>query len=113
MTEARGRRFDHLTPAEVRSRLEGGERLRLVDVREPLEHRIASVEGAELVPLATLPGALGRFDADEEIVVMCHMGIRSLTACDFLVQSGFTRVRNLAGGIDRWSVEVDPTVPRY
>ena len=102
----------HITPAEVRAQLERGALLRLVDVREPLEHRIACVEGAELVPLGSLPEAVDRFHHDDEIVVMCHTGIRSATACEFLLRSGFTRVRNLAGGIDRWAVEVDPRIPR-
>jgi rhodanese-related sulfurtransferase len=107
------RAFGTVTPVWLRTQLEQGTSLRLVDVREPLEFRIARVEGAELVPLGTLLGALERFRHDDEIVVMCHTGIRSATACDLLVRSGFTRVHNLAGGIDRWSAEVDPSVPRY
>jgi rhodanese-related sulfurtransferase len=105
--------YDRATPREIYARLESGASLRLVDVREPLEFRIARVYGAELVPLGTLPGALDRFDREDEIVVMCHHGIRSAMACDLLAQSGFTNVRNLEGGIDRWSLEVDPTIPRY
>jgi rhodanese-related sulfurtransferase len=102
-----------VAPAALAEELERGDRLRLVDVREPLEGRIASLAAAELVPLGTLPDAMAAFDRDEDIVVMCHHGIRSQMACEFLVQSGFTRVRNLSGGIDRWALEVDPTVPRY
>lgn len=107
------RNFTEVGPQEVVSMLEHGEGVRLIDVREPLEHRIASVKAAELVPLSDLPGIVDRLDRGEEIVVMCHHGIRSASACAFLVANGFTRVRNLAGGIDRWSVEVDPNVPRY
>ena len=113
MTTSRTRSFETITPAELSDQLERGDRPRLVDVREPLEHRIASVDGAELVPLGVLPGAIDRFGVDDDIVVLCHHGIRSATACDFLVRNGFTRVRNLSGGIDRWSVDVDPRVPRY
>ena len=102
-----------VAPAALAEEIERGGRMRLVDVREPLEGRIASVAGLELVPLGTLPEAAAAFDRDEEIVVMCHHGIRSRMACEFLLQSGFTRVRNLSGGIDRWSLEVDPAVPRY
>ena len=107
------RGYGVVTPREVHERLARGERLRLVDVRETLEHRIASVSGAELIPLGELPAAFGRLDPAEEIVVMCHHGIRSASACAFLAAAGFTRVSNMAGGIDRWSAEVDPTVPRY
>jgi adenylyltransferase/sulfurtransferase len=105
--------FEDVTPHEVRARLERGEQFRLLDVREPLEHRIARVEGAELIPLGSLPEAIATLEREDEVVVMCHHGIRSAMACDFLVRNGFLRVRNLAGGIDRWSVEIDPTVPRY
>ena len=102
-----------VAPAALAEQIERGDRIRLVDVREPLEERIASIAGSELVPLGTLPGAIAGFDREDDIVVMCHHGIRSRMACEFLVQSGFSRVRNLSGGIDRWSLEVDPTVPRY
>ena len=113
MTRPVRRPVVQVAPAELREQLARGDRVRLVDVREPLEHRIASIGGAELVPLGVLADALGRFEAEDDIVVMCHHGIRSRMACEYLVTSGFTRVRNLAGGIDRWAVEVDPTVPRY
>ncbi len=113
MTANREWNVERVTPTEVRARLERGERVLILDVREPLEHRIAHLDGAELVPLGALPEALDRFDRDDDIVVMCHHGIRSAMACDFLARSGFTRVRNLEGGIDRWSVDVDPSIPRY
>jgi rhodanese-related sulfurtransferase len=113
VTQAFDASFASIDPSDLAEQLERGDRIRLVDVREHLESRIASVKGSELVPLGTLPDAVGRFGLDEEIVVMCHHGIRSQMACEFLLQSGFTRVRNLSGGIDRWSIEVDPTVPRY
>jgi rhodanese-related sulfurtransferase len=100
-------------PVDVVERLNNGEQFRLIDVREPLEHRIARLEGAELIPLNNLPGEVARLDRGEQILVMCHHGIRSASACAFLAQSGFENVYNLAGGIDRWAVEVDPTVPRY
>jgi rhodanese-related sulfurtransferase len=111
--EPSGRGFGTITPAELSALLETGARLRLLDVRERIEYEIARLEGAELVPLAEVPGALDRYDHDEDLVVMCHHGIRSASVCDFLVRSGFARVRNLSGGIDRWSVDVDPSVPRY
>jgi adenylyltransferase/sulfurtransferase len=105
--------IDRITPAEVRDRLDRGEHLRLLDVREPIEHQIARIEGAELVPLGRLEEVVGRLDPGEELVLVCHHGIRSHHACELLRSRGFTRVRNMVGGIDRWSMEVDPAVPRY
>ena len=102
-----------LAPAAVADRLRGTEPPLLLDVREPWEHEIARVEGARLVPLATLPGALDTLDRSREIVVLCHHGVRSLMAAEFLQRHGFARVANLRGGIDAWSDDVDPTVPRY
>jgi len=102
-----------LAPAAVADRLRGTEPPLLLDVREPWEHEIARVEGARLVPLATLPGALDTLDRSREIVVLCHHGVRSLMAAEFLQRNGFARVANLRGGIDAWSGDVDPSVPRY
>jgi rhodanese-related sulfurtransferase len=102
-----------ITPMELRDRLRRGDLLRVIDVRESIEYQIAHIEGAELIPLSELPSRLGSLDRDQEIVVVCHHGIRSHHACDYLRKSGFSRVRNLTGGIDRWSEEVDATLPRY
>ena len=112
MTQS-ARRFGQLLPVEVQDRVTRGERLRIIDVREPLEHRIARIEGAELIPLGELAARVGELGPDEELVMVCHHGIRSASACEYLFQRGFTRIWNMSGGIDRWSVEVDPTVPRY
>lgn len=113
MTSGAARGYGSVTPAELRDELAAGRPVRLVDVREPVELEFAHLDAAELVPLGALPAALGRFDRDDDVVVMCHHGIRSASACAFLARAGFARVRNLAGGIDRWSVDVDPNVPRY
>jgi rhodanese-related sulfurtransferase len=107
------RHEDSITPGEVRDRLRSGELLRIVDVREPIEFQIARIEGSELIPLSELPHRLAALDPAQELIVVCHHGIRSHHACEFLRGSGFARVRNLVGGIDRWSVDVDPAVPRY
>lgn len=85
----------------------------LVDVREPHEWEIARIDGALLIPLRELPGRLGELDGHREIVTQCHTGVRSLRALEILRGAGFSRVRSLRGGIDAWSLEVDPTVPRY
>lgn len=106
-------RLSELTPAELARRWDAGDRPALLDVREPDEHRIAHLAGARLVPLATLPAVVASLDPDAELVVYCHHGVRSAAAVDFLRRNGIRRARNLAGGIDRWSREVDPEVRRY
>ena len=93
------------------------EELQLVDVREPQEVAIAHVEGFDSLPLSqfaewadSLPA---RFDPHAETLVICHHGVRSAQMCQWLLQQGFTNVRNVAGGIDAYSVIVDPTICRY
>jgi sulfur-carrier protein adenylyltransferase/sulfurtransferase len=94
-------------------RLRGPEPPALLDVREPWEHDVARIEGARLVPLATLPAALSTLDPARAYVVYCHHGVRSRMAAHFLAEHGFARVANLDGGIAAWSDEVDPSVPQY
>jgi len=107
--------FPEIAPRELVARLRNGEDLRLVDVREPHEWDICHLEGAELIPLAKLPEAVrkGRLPRDRELVIYCKGGVRGAKAVHFLRSTGFDRVLNLTGGINRWSEEVDPAVPRY
>jgi sulfur-carrier protein adenylyltransferase/sulfurtransferase len=103
-----------LTPRELAERIaRGDDTFDLIDVREPWEWQMAHLDRARLVPLATVPEAIDSLDPDREIVVMCKSGGRSGRAAEFLRKSGFPKVRNLNGGILRWSAEVDPKVPRY
>jgi sulfur-carrier protein adenylyltransferase/sulfurtransferase len=105
---------DEIGAAALRAELAaGGERLVLLDVREPHEWEIARIPGARLIPLRELPERLGELDPAAEIVTHCHHGGRSLRALEMLRAAGFERVRSLAGGIDAWSTDVDPSVPRY
>lgn len=85
----------------------------LLDVREPWEVETASVAGATCIPMGEVPGRLGELDPQRPILVMCHHGRRSAQVGFLLERSGFRDVINLAGGIDAWSDEVDPGVPRY
>ena len=85
----------------------------LLDVREPYEWAIARLPHARLVPLNNLPGALDTLNRSEEIVVYCHHGLRSAAAVEWLREQGFDLARNLVGGIDRWTVDVDPSMRRY
>jgi adenylyltransferase/sulfurtransferase len=105
------RRFE-LAPFEVAPRVAGGE-VALIDVREPMEHDIARIEGARLIPLRTLPERVHELPLDRDIVVLCHTGMRSAQAVGFLRSLGLERVWNLAGGIDLWSQQVDDSIPRY
>ena len=102
-----------IAPHELAARFAAGERPLLLDVREPREWEMARVEGARLVPLGTLAGAIPSLDREAEIVVMCKSGVRSANAARQLRDAGFRRVLNLAGGIKRWSADVDPRVPTY
>ena len=104
---------DEITPAALAEWIRNGSAPVLIDVREPYEWQIARLPGALLVPLATLPERLHSLAPDAEHVVYCHLGMRSAAAVAWLRGQGITRVRNLTGGIERWSVEVDPLVRRY
>ena len=102
-----------IAPHELAARFAAGDRPLLLDVREPREWELARIEGARLVPLGTLAGAIPSLDREAEIVVMCKSGVRSANAARQLRDAGFRRVLNLAGGIKRWSADVDPRVPTY
>jgi rhodanese-related sulfurtransferase len=105
-----------ITPQEVQQKLQAGQKLALIDVREPQEFQFARLAGAELVPMGTVPGELSRLDAqaDEmQLIVFCHHGVRSLNVVHWLRQQGVEACQSMAGGIDRWSLEIDPSVPRY
>ena len=102
-----------LTPTELAAKLQRGDDFDLLDVREPHEWAIAHIEGARLVPLGTVGDAIATLDPAREIVVHCKAGGRSAKAVQQLQAAGFARVRNLAGGILRWSDDVDPKVPKY
>jgi adenylyltransferase/sulfurtransferase len=102
-----------IEPGALQARLAGGERLTILDVREPWEHAIARIDAARLVPLARLDDAIATIRRDEEIIVHCKAGGRSAQAVRRLRSAGFERATNLSGGILRWSREVDPSVPTY
>ena len=104
-----------LTVQELAERLALGQPTYLVDVRQLWEHEIAALPGSRLVPLDRLATEAVQleFPDDALVVVYCHHGIRSLTGAALMQQLGIPRVASLAGGIDAWSVQVDPSVPRY
>lgn len=98
---------------DLEERMRSGRPYVLLDVREPFEYEMARIEGANLIPLGELPARWRELDRTKEIFVLCHSGVRSERAAEFLRASGFARVANVAGGIDAWSEEIDPDVPRY
>jgi rhodanese-related sulfurtransferase len=102
-----------ITPAEMKARLDRGEKLVLVDVREPWEHQLCRIDGAQLVPLGSLAASLETLPDVDELICYCHHGMRSLDAAAWLRLQGIEKAKSLAGGIERWSLEIDPRVPRY
>jgi len=102
-----------IVPQEVKRRLADGETLLLVDVREPWEHETARIEGARLIPLREIPAHADEIQEAGEVVLFCHFGMRSLDAAAWLRSQGAAGAVSMSGGIDRWSVEIDPAVPRY
>lgn len=102
-----------MSPSELGEKLENQENFRLIDVREPLEWELARIEAAELLPLSEFAAWHDKLNPAEEIVVMCHHGIRSANVCAYLAQAGFDTIYNLSGGIDAYSIEVDRNIPRY
>jgi molybdopterin/thiamine biosynthesis adenylyltransferase/rhodanese-related sulfurtransferase/molybdopterin converting factor small subunit len=102
-----------ITPAELKAKMDRGDEFVLIDVREPEEYAICRIQGSKLIPRATLPERLHELSSADEIVVHCKSGVRSGMAVDFLKQAGYRKVKNLVGGILRWSDDVDPTVPKY
>jgi adenylyltransferase/sulfurtransferase len=102
-----------ITPADVKARLDRGESLVFVDVREPWEHQVCKIEGARLIPLGLLAASLQSLPDVDEVICYCHHGMRSLDAAAWLRFQGIEKAKSLAGGIERWSLEVDPNIPRY
>jgi adenylyltransferase/sulfurtransferase len=98
---------------ELKQKLDAREPVQLVDVREPFEHEIASIDRARLIPLGELPDRLGELDPDRLTIVHCHSGMRSAQAVRLLRDAGFAKVFNLEGGIAKWSDEIDSDVPKY
>lgn len=105
--------FKNINPSQLSERMRGEEPPLVIDVREPEEYELARVEGTRLLPLSLFNEWATSLDPERETVFMCHHGMRSAQVCAWLSRQGFGKVHNLAGGIDRWSTEIDPTVPRY
>jgi molybdopterin/thiamine biosynthesis adenylyltransferase/rhodanese-related sulfurtransferase/molybdopterin converting factor small subunit len=102
-----------ITSLELKKRLDRGEKLTIIDVREPNEYQINRIEGSILIPLGDVPRRYAEFDPNQELIMQCKSGARSGRAADFLRSVGFKKVLNLKGGILDWIDKVDPTQPKY
>lgn len=105
-----------ITPPQLKQRLDAGEKLHLIDVRQPNEFATAKIEGAVLVPMRSVPAELQSLEAKADeapLIVFCHHGVRSLNVVEWLREQGLENCQSLSGGIDAWSLIVDPSVPRY
>jgi adenylyltransferase/sulfurtransferase len=114
VSDERAQPYQNLTTTQVKAMLDRGETFRFIDVREADEYAVARIEGSELLPLSQAPTWIPTLKPDETIVFFCHSGFRSQQIASYLArQQGFTNAANMLGGIDDWSIRVDPTVPRY
>jgi adenylyltransferase/sulfurtransferase len=102
-----------ISAKKLHEKLESGEEIRLIDVREPHELEISELEGAELIPLGQLASRLSDLDSADEFVLFCKSGTRSTRALEILGSAGFKKIKNLQGGINAWAREIDPTLPVY
>ena len=104
-----------ITCQEVRDKVAASEDLLLIDCREREEYEIVNIDGAALVPMSEIAGRLAELadSKDRHIVVYCHLGARSAQVATWLRDNGFAHVQSLAGGIDRWTIEIQPHLPRY
>jgi rhodanese-related sulfurtransferase len=102
-----------LTAKELHQKLQQGEELLLLDVRESHEYRQAHIAGSYLLPMPQLPRRLKELPKAQPIVVLCHHGVRSQQIADYLIRHDFEHIYNLRGGIDAWSRDIDDSVPRY
>ncbi len=102
-----------ITPREVKDLLALDDKILFLDVREQWEYDTAHLAGSVLIPLREVPGNLQRIENSDQVIVFCHHGMRSLDAAAWLRSQGVESARSMAGGIDRWSTEIDPSIPRY
>ena len=106
--------IEEISAANLKARLDAGDDIQLIDVRQPDENAFAKIEGAKLIPLGEVLKRMGEIDSSRETVIHCKMGGRSAKAIELMKQAGFTgELKNLKGGITAWSNEVDPKVPKY
>lgn len=105
---------EEISATNLKARLDAGDDIQMIDVRQPEEHAFAKIEGTKLIPLGEIMRRMSEIDESRETVIHCKMGARSAKAIEALQQAGFKgKLLNLKGGITAWSNEVDPRVPKY
>jgi rhodanese-related sulfurtransferase len=103
-----------ITPEEVKRKLDGGEAFTLLDVREPWEFETARIAGAKLMPMGDVPSRANQeLDPEDQVVVVCHHGVRSMNVTAWLRQQGFEKAQSMRGGMDAWARRIDNSVPLY
>jgi rhodanese-related sulfurtransferase len=102
-----------IEPKELKEKLDKGAPVLVVDIREPCEAQVCAIAGSKLVPMNTLPANLAILSETDDVVIYCHHGVRSLNAVAWLRSQGVGGARSLAGGIERWATEIDPTLAHY
>lgn len=102
-----------LTPVQLKQRLDRGDKLVVVDVREPWEVAVCALPGARHIPMREIPARAAELPRDTDVVLLCHHGVRSQYVASFLERLGFEQLYNLAGGIDAWAKDVDPAMAKY
>lgn len=102
-----------ISAAEAAEKLKSSEGFVLLDCREADELAVAKIENATHIPMGDIPSRQQELDPDAEIAVICHMGVRSANVAAFLREQGFTKITSVQGGTEAWSIEVDPSLPRY
>lgn len=106
--------MQEMTVEELKARLENNPaKPVLLDVREPWEFAVCHINGSRLVPMREIPGKVEELDSENDIIVICHTGMRSRQVCYFLENAGFSNVYNLSGGVHAWATKIDPNMPTY
>lgn len=102
-----------ITVSQLKERLDQDSKPLLLDVREPWEFAICHIDGSRLLPMREIPSSIDDLANDQEIVVICHTGVRSLQVCYYLQHEGFDNVMNLSGGVHAWATTIDTQMPTY
>ncbi len=102
-----------MTPKELHKRMQHDDNIRVLDVRESYEYNICNIENSLHIPLGQIISRIGELPLDQEMVVLCHHGVRSAMVVNYLLKCGFKKIHNLEGGIHLWSIDVEPTMVKY
>ena len=102
-----------ITVTEVNAMREKGASFTLLDIREQWENDLVAIDGSHFVAMEEVPSKISEFDKDKPMVIYCHTGVRSAAVTSYLLEQGFLDVKNMAGGIHAWAIQIDPTLPTY